>query len=365
MYVAINRKPENGCEIQNAACARSGIMLNLSVVVTAEHHQAGAADEDAGLPHGAAVAKKLLCPWAGSKRVVCADSYFASVATALLLLSMGLRFIGVVKTSTRGYPMGTLSGIPLQARGQHVSYTHSSADGLVDMMAVVWVDRERRYFIATTSTTLPGTLCERVRWPQVGDRAERVAVTVEQPQLAEVYYMGCASIDRHNRCRQNDLQFEHKHVTHDWSMRVNLSLLGICIVDAWMLYAGAQRAAATLTQAQFYEDLAEQLIDNTHDSMGASSPASPADAAADGRAAPLRYGLGLHLTPTLKRRKGATPQDAHQCAQRSCRECKTHRTTAVCSRCRESNVGEVFFCGPKTGRQCFDIHMREVHQMDV
>ena len=27
MYVAIDRKPENGCEIQNAACGRSGVMI--------------------------------------------------------------------------------------------------------------------------------------------------------------------------------------------------------------------------------------------------------------------------------------------------------------------------------------------------
>ena len=35
-YVAIDRKPENGCEIQNAACGRSGIMLRVELVSTAE-----------------------------------------------------------------------------------------------------------------------------------------------------------------------------------------------------------------------------------------------------------------------------------------------------------------------------------------
>jgi len=32
MYVAIDRKPENGCEIQNSCCAKSGIMLRLKIV---------------------------------------------------------------------------------------------------------------------------------------------------------------------------------------------------------------------------------------------------------------------------------------------------------------------------------------------
>lgn len=144
MYVAIKRKPENGCEIQNAACARSGIMLNLSVVVTAEHQQAGATDDDEGLPHETAVLKQLVAPWAGTKRVVCADSYFPSVATAEQLLAMGLRFVDVVKTAVRGYPMSVLSAIPLQARGQHVLYAHANANGVKDMMAVLWVRARAR-----------------------------------------------------------------------------------------------------------------------------------------------------------------------------------------------------------------------------
>eukprot|EP00171_Calliarthron_tuberculosum_P023795 IDg23795t1 len=36
MCVAIDRKPENGCEIQNSACGRSGIMMRLHLVTTAE-----------------------------------------------------------------------------------------------------------------------------------------------------------------------------------------------------------------------------------------------------------------------------------------------------------------------------------------
>ena len=31
-YVAIDRKPENGCEIKNAACGESGIMMTLLIV---------------------------------------------------------------------------------------------------------------------------------------------------------------------------------------------------------------------------------------------------------------------------------------------------------------------------------------------
>jgi len=101
MYVAIDRTPENGCEIQNAACGRSGLILRLSVMTSAEHRLETATGDDDGLLHGTTVLKKLVTPWAGTTRTVCADLYLASVTAAQQLLAMGLRFIGVVKTATR------------------------------------------------------------------------------------------------------------------------------------------------------------------------------------------------------------------------------------------------------------------------
>ena len=41
MYVTIDWKPENGCEIQNAACGQSdGVMVHLRLVKTAEEKNA-------------------------------------------------------------------------------------------------------------------------------------------------------------------------------------------------------------------------------------------------------------------------------------------------------------------------------------
>jgi len=135
--VAIDRKPETACEIQHAACGRSGIILRLSVVTTMKHRQEDSTGEEDDLPHGTGVLKKLVAPWAGTKRVACADSYFASGAATQQLLSMGLRFIGVVKTGTKRFPMCALSVLPLDERGEHALYVHTTADGVTDMMAVL------------------------------------------------------------------------------------------------------------------------------------------------------------------------------------------------------------------------------------
>ena len=42
MYVAMDRKPEDGLEIQNACCAHSGIMYQIKLVKTAEVNAAAA-----------------------------------------------------------------------------------------------------------------------------------------------------------------------------------------------------------------------------------------------------------------------------------------------------------------------------------
>jgi len=365
MYVAIDRKPENGCEIQNAACGRSGIMLRLSVVTSAENQRAVGTNADGGVPHGAAVMKRLVAPWAGTQRVVCADSNFASVTAATELLAMGLRFIGVVKTATRGYPMSSLSALEVDTRGDHATFSHSTPEGTMKLMALMWVDRERRYFVSSTSTSLPGNPHDRVRWLQMGEDAERVALKFKLPQVAQAYLECCAQIDRHNRCRQNDLQLEHKLPTHVWSMRVSVSLSGMCVVDSWLLYSGARGETAALTQRQFYEDLAAHLIDNTFDTVGVRARATPSSAPVEEVGAPLRYGVGIHVTPRGKRRSGASVGAGDHRDQCNCRVCKRHKSSQVCSGCRGGVDGEMFLCGPKTGRSCFEAHLRTVHELDV
>jgi hypothetical protein len=69
-YVAI----EAGCEIQNTECGRSGIMLRLKLVETAESESAHAeVDADTGLLHGKKVPKFLVMPWVRTGHIVCAD----------------------------------------------------------------------------------------------------------------------------------------------------------------------------------------------------------------------------------------------------------------------------------------------------
>ena len=219
MYVAIDRKPENGCEIQNSACGRSGIMMRLRIVKHIESEDLHTVEGPDNLPHGTSILKYLVLPWAQSGRGVCADSYFASVTTAETMMGLGIRFIGVVKTATKKFPMAYLSSLEFtEGRGQREGVVMKSL-GRPWIMAYVWVDRDRRYFISTASSLTDGNSYSRWRWRQPelsledmglpnNQDAVRQQLTVPQPKVCEIYYNTCGSIDQHNRHRQDTLQMK-------------------------------------------------------------------------------------------------------------------------------------------------------------
>ena len=70
----------------------------------------------------------------------------------------GLKFIGVVKTATRKYPMKHFQAIELQKRGDRVGLVRRKKDGEgeCDLLAFAWMDRERRYFICSGSNMSEG-----------------------------------------------------------------------------------------------------------------------------------------------------------------------------------------------------------------
>jgi hypothetical protein len=73
--------------------------------------------------------------------------------------------------------------------------------------------------------------------------AERVQLEIPQPKATQVYYQTCGSIDSHNRKRQDDLDIEKTVRTHSWDKRANLTVFGMCVVDAFIVYAACTQFA--------------------------------------------------------------------------------------------------------------------------
>jgi hypothetical protein len=327
------------------------------------------------LLHGAAVLKSLVLPWARTDRIVCADSYSASVGALQELKRIGICFIGVVKTATRQFPQSHLSHLEMTEQGDRRGLIAKDEDGTPSMLAFCWMDRDRRYFITSASSLQPGRAYSRTRWQQVSEvrnaEPERVNLQIPQPEAAELYFSACGMIDRHNCCRQDDLQLEKKLGTLDWLMRVNTTLLGMCIVDTW--YAYSQCTKTKEKQKDFYSFLAKELIDNKYDSVGPGS--GRRNRTQDAQEARNRMmmsnnglptcGYGPHITPTKRRRinKGVVTKSLHQ---GKCRVCKK-KTTFVCSVCKEENEDnaqhgkETWICMNKQGQTCFSDHVTNEH----
>lgn len=382
MYVAIDRKPEYGCEIQNICCGRSGVMLKLRLVKSAALEEYHTQMNEEGIIHGAAVLKDLVINYANSNRIVCADSYFASVQTCEVMKRIGLRFIGVVKNCSKQFPMAKLSEIELEERGD--SFALVSKDIItkkVDMFALVWMDRNRRYFVANTSTINDGRPYNRTRWRQVDTtvnaEAEQVELVVRQPKICEIYYDVCGMIDQHNRHRQDTLMIERKLVTDDWSKRVNLSILSMIMVDTWLVYNHCTNPEHEV-QKSFYEFLAEELIDNNYDETSSATSRRRRQRGGDNRSSStvqasrqlvvsqnghLKSGSHIHLTPTkeFRRYRG----EVTKCRQQSwCKICKRKKSKYLCSICLEKKGENVWLCHTDTLRSCFADHVEKDHSVD-
>ena len=319
---------------------------------------------------GTQVLKELVYPWAKSQRVVVADSFFASVQAAQELYKIGLRFIGIVKTATRHFPMSFLSQIEFNKRGEWYGLSHAGTTGSdPDLIAFTWVDRNRRFFISSCSSLRVAAPIVRHRMQQI-DRSPNAApvlqrLEISQPACSKLYYDNCGRIDQHNRVRQDGLKLERKFGTHDWSKRLNLTLLSVCVVDTYKVYKGCTEVEENFNE--FVCKLADEMIDYGYTTRFQRSV--------------VNFGFGCTPEPSRKRAESSslvrlTPQKRPRCfspfakenggsngkvsgrAQLWCNVCGNYKTSWLCSHCSK----EVALCGHKTGRECFKLHCQRHHE---
>jgi hypothetical protein len=278
----------------------------------------------------------------------------------------------VVKTATKLYPQKFLQAIVLPERGMCAGLTtRHEEEGLdVDLLAFVYCDRDRHYFITSCSNLTAGTPISRLRVQQIeevetNEDPKRVKITLDVPKAAEIYYSTCGKIDQHNRCRQDTLNLEKKLETKEWHRRVNMSIFGMVVVDSWMLYKGCT-GGKKMGQMEYYKAIINNLIDNPYFSrpeprirvsrvpMSASSVGSNLTVGT--------FGRGIHLTPT-KRKSGSAESKGKKRMQHRCRLCP-HKTVMVCSICRqlpELGDSHAAYCAPATERACFHQHVCNIH----
>lgn len=240
-----------------------------------------------------------------------------------------------------------------------------------DMMAIMTTDRNRHYYLATRGSTEP-SLVSRDRWQQGEDKeADATLEKIEfyRPHVVSQFHRVAGKIDMHNRIRHDILRLSSTWKTKRWDIRVNMTTLGINFVDSYLVYTKATCQEDTKGR-EFFATLATQLIENMWDvSPVLGRSRRPRQAAVDEEDFPDKdnfasSGLGLHLTPVKeKAERGFTAQ--HRCSGKCGK-----KVTRECNLCRDSWLSNQkykrqFLCAPKAGNQCWKLHCREVHCVEL
>ena len=317
--------------------------------------------EDDGNNHGTNVLKFLVEPWVRTDRCVCADSYFTSVNAVTVMRTMGLHFIGVVKTATKKFPMSYLSNLELVQHGDYKGLVARGTNGQPTMLLFIWMDQDHCYFIASASLLDSGILYSHNRWHQVSLELdalpENMELTIPQPKAMEVYYQICNVIDQHNQHRQDNL----------WDMRVNLTIFSMIVVDTWLVYS--QATGSTELQSEFYVCLAEELIDNNIDSRPQHQRNSGEDGSDSNDESPVMMhtgrvcaGISCHLTPTKRCHCTGDGELTAQRLQGHCIKCGK-KTTYLCSACmdNEDESKTPWLCHTEKQPACFTNHYKHTH----
>ena len=256
-----------------------------------------------------------------------------------------------------------------EGRGDRFGVLSKDEDTGSTLMAYCWVDRERRYFISTCSSLAPGPQCIRKRWRQIDTTPnappEFVEVVVPQPAACAIYYGACGKIDQHNKLRQSSLMLETKLKTTVWSRRVNMSLLGMMIVDSFLLAQGCQGVRRWGTASDFFVALSEQLIDNKYDQRAlrkrqARAMASGHGAHEGGASGVLEASKQLCAPTPTKRPKKCNPK--HK-AQGKCMTCKA-LSCHVCRLCQRNQPDpwkKQYWICQKSGMECMGAHILKEH----
>jgi hypothetical protein len=97
--------------------------------------------------------------------------------------------------------MAYLAALELSNHGDSEGVITLAANGQPTVMAFLWMDRERWYFIANTSSLASGTMpYSQTQWHQIApfesnEAPVRTELSIPQPMAAELFYSAAAAID--------------------------------------------------------------------------------------------------------------------------------------------------------------------------
>lgn len=250
----INRKPDPlGTELKVVACGCTGVLCHLELqrvkegMCNAEYvnlmmktaaytmclmkcsckrDENGEVDEEEAQEN----------PKEEPKTTYLADSWFGSISSVLAAASLGDNLICIVKTCHGGTPKLFLehhmkswpagSNLALQAtvRG-------------VDMVCVGYNYLRKKvltFLFNKGAGSLKNGVLYIARWKD--EHLNTMSKLVPCPSVVAKYFQDSNKVDSHNQSRQFDLALEKMWVTRCGFLRLNTTIFGMCVVNAWKVF---------------------------------------------------------------------------------------------------------------------------------
>lgn len=205
-----------------------------------------------------------------SGRTVVGDSAFSSVITAVRLLSWNIGYVGIVKSQSRYFPLKVIrqlneslsqrgdvavfltriNEVELAEKERGVASLRRRADEAFNgndplapierpnIMAVGWIHSRHRspmVFISTAGSSEYGEDWVGTKRRRISDSVtEYYQASIRMPRVVKDYFDASDIVDQHNRLRQGELALEREWMPKEWSLRFFSSILGMCVVDAFL-----------------------------------------------------------------------------------------------------------------------------------
>ncbi len=180
----------------------------------------------------------------------------------------GLYFIGNVKQCSRRFWMEILPNTTLSKQGKRsVLALINKETGKAELVAISWLDRNRCLFVMSTCSIVKGEEINHRRLRQLDKSGQAlpdmVIINVPQPKAIATCYEGAGTINRYNRICADKLQMDRNCATKYWEKRINLGILGILCVDAYLFFQQVVHTTnRTMSCPKFFGRLADKLIKN-------------------------------------------------------------------------------------------------------
>ena len=186
-----------------------------------------------------------------------------SVISSNPSITMNLAKLGFAPIATRTFAAFRAAGV-----GVFYQVQRNTSPYGCDILAYLWLDQDRTYFIASGSSMDSAANMEGIRSHQLEEISTNedpvdVNPTIMQTKASEIYYGACYNIDQHNRCRQESLDIWKKLQTHEWYKRANIGIFSMSVLYAWICNINAKKVEET--QEVYYLKLSEEIIDNLLD----------------------------------------------------------------------------------------------------